>query len=357
MGLSARVVGIAVAAAFAAAPGAAPGATVRESDGALRYSAGRGEANWLEISLTDAGEYRLYDGGGFDLPGVPTDVGAGCRRDDTNVICDPDGVDRIRVTLRDGADRLSPLARLPVPFEYSGGGGLDSIEYWHTNDAVKISADREADDGVAGHDNVHRDVERMLGSRSADVLRGSPRGSDLIGDLGADTLVGGRGDDHIAGGRIEDSGTDSGELLTQGHDTIRCGAGSDSVLADSHDSVAHDCEVVGRPYCQFHNHDPDSYCTLGYRYLGSDGPDPIRPDQYTTKVFSYGHGGDDRLFSEDGNTQLHGERGDDVFRAQDGNHYLPDEISCGPGRDVVYADAWDEVARNCETVHRGVARR
>jgi hypothetical protein len=347
--------GLTVAVALSAAPSVASGATVGEGDGALRYSAGPGETNELEISITDAGDYVLHDGGGFGRHDVLADLGPGCRREGHDAVCDSDGVDRVRLTLRDGADRLFPATDLPAPFEYSGGGGVDSIEYLGSHQAVTISANREADDGAAGRDNVHRDVENQRGSRAADTLRGSPRGSDLFGDLCADTLTGGRGDDHIAGGSIESVGTDSGLLYPQGHDTIRCGAGSDSVLADRHDTVAHDCEVVGRPYCQPYSDDPDAGCTGGYRYLGSDRADRIRPDPLTSKVFAYGHGGDDEMFSSDGNAELHGEGGDDVMRARGGSHYYPDTIRCGTGHDVVYADRWDEVARDCETVHRAAA--
>lgn len=348
--------GLVVAVALGAAPGVASAATAGESDGALRYSAGPGEVNWLEISLTDAGDYRLHDSGGFGRKDVRADLGPGCRRDGHDAICDPDGVDRIRVTLRGGADRLFPATNLPAPFEYSGGGGIDSIEYTNSKQAVTISANRKADDGAAGRDNVHRDVENQRGGRAADTLRGSPRGSDLFGDLGADQLIGGRGDDHIAGGLIESVGTDSGLLYPQGHDTIRCGAGSDSVLADQHDTVAHDCEVVGRPYCQPVSDAPDSGCRGGYRYLGSDGADRIVPDPLVEQSFAYGRGGDDEIFSTDGDAELHGEGGDDVMRARGGSHYYPDTIHCGTGHDVVYADPWDTVAGDCETVHRAAAR-
>jgi Ca2+-binding RTX toxin-like protein len=272
------------------------------------------------------------------------------------VICDSAGVDRIAVALGNRDDRFRPLADLPVPFEYSGGDGFDTIEYSQTDHPVTISADGRADDGAAGLDSVHRDVEGLRGSRSADTLRGSRRGSDLFGDLGADMLIGGRGGDHIAGGRIEDVGTDSGVLRPQGHDTIRCGAGQDSVLADRHDQVARDCEVVARPYCQPASPSPDAYCTLGIRYLGSNGADRIRPDPFVDKMFAYGRGGDDRISSVGGNSELHGEAGDDVIRARDSNSYYPDEIHCGTGHDVAYADAWDDVATDCETVHRAAAR-
>src|SRR4051812_24884881 len=350
------IAGLAVAVAIGAAPGVASAATAGESDGALRYSAGPGETNWLGISLTDAGDYVLHDSGGFGRKDVRADLGPGCRREGHDAICDADGVDRIRVTLRDGADRLFPAADLPAGFDYSGGGGVDSVEYSYITQPVAISANRQADDGVAGRDNVHRDVEQQRGSRAADALHGSPRGSDLFGDLGADELTGGRGDDHIAAGSIESVGTDSGLLYPQGHDTIPCGAGTDSALADRHDTVAHDCEVVGRPYCEPHSDDPDAGCTGGYRYLGSNGADRIVPDPLVDKLFAYGRGGDDRMSNGTGSAELHGEGGDDVMRAQDGNHYYPDTIHCGTGRDVAYADPWDTVAGDCETVHRAAAR-
>lgn len=355
MELRRAVVGLAIGVALGALPSAASAAKVGESDGALRYTAGRGETNWLEISLTDAGKYTVHDSGGFHRPDVSPEFGPGCRKEGSKVICDSAGVDRIVVTLGNRDDRFSPASDLPVPYEYSGGSGFDTGEYLQSDSPVTVSADRRPNDGVARRDNVHRDVEGLFGSRAADKLRGSRRGSDLLGDLGADILIGARGDDHIAAARVEDSGTDSGLLRSQGHDTIRCGAGQDSVLADLHDQVARDCEVVGRPHCQPDSPSPNASCTVGIRYLGSDGADRIRPDRFVNKMFAYGHGGDDRIFSAGGNAELHGEGGDDVIRSQDGDHYYPDEIHCGTGDDVVHADAWDDVARDCETVHRAAS--
>ena len=46
---------------------------------------------------------------------------------------------------------------------------------------------------------------------------------------------------------------------------------------------------------------------------------------------------------------MYGGAGNDVVRAQDKN---VDVIDCGTGRDTVYADKHDKVAKNCEIVHR-----
>jgi hypothetical protein len=60
--------------------------------------------------------------------------------------------------------------------------------------------------------------------------------------------------------------------------------------------------------------------------------------------FLDGRGGRDRVLARGG---------DDRVRAQDG---LRDAIACGPGRDLVNADALDAVAADCETVARRISR-
>jgi hypothetical protein len=63
----------------------------------------------------------------------------------------------------------------------------------------------------------------------------------------------------------------------------------------------------------------------------------------------YGRGGNDTLLGGKGNDRLFGGTGKDLIRAQDKQR---DTIDCGSGRDTVYADRIDTVARNCEVVHR-----
>jgi hypothetical protein len=80
--------------------------------------------------------------------------------------------------------------------------------------------------GLAGND-------RLYGLAGRDVLRGGDGADLLAGGLGADVLEGGRGSDRLtAADRVRD--------------TIRCGRGRDTVIADRIDRVARDCERVRR---------------------------------------------------------------------------------------------------------------
>ena len=62
-----------------------------------------------------------------------------------------------------------------------------------------------------------------------------------------------------------------------------------------------------------------------------------------------GGAGADILIGGPGLDILRGSAGNDTVRAQDGQR---DTIDCGTGRDIVYADRADRVAKNCERIHR-----
>ena len=59
---------------------------------------------------------------------------------------------------------------------------------------------------------------------------------------GNDTIFGNLGDDQIQGG----TGNDRINIIGGGRDTVRCGPGTDRVLADAHDRVTPDCERISR---------------------------------------------------------------------------------------------------------------
>ena len=63
----------------------------------------------------------------------------------------------------------------------------------------------------------------------------------------------------------------------------------------------------------------------------------------------YGGAGNDTLFGGLGADRIYGGPGNDTIHAADG---VKDTIDCGTGHDIVYADKHDQVARNCEVVHR-----
>ena len=85
--------------------------------------------------------------------------------------------------------------------------------------------------------------DRLVGTPSADVIRGLAGNDQLLGRGGADFLQGGPGRDTVDAG----AGSDLVAVSYDGaRDTTRCGSGLDVVNADLTDAVARDCELVGR---------------------------------------------------------------------------------------------------------------
>jgi len=102
-----------------------------------------------------------------------------------------------------------------------------------------------------GTTKVEEVGRRLTGTNGVDVLRGSALRDVLSGRGGADRLSGGGGDDSLTGGSgrdVLDGGSGDDVLLARDgeRDVVRCGAGSDRVVADRHDSIARDCEAVRR---------------------------------------------------------------------------------------------------------------
>jgi Ca2+-binding RTX toxin-like protein len=90
--------------------------------------------------------------------------------------------------------------------------------------------------GTAGND-------RLVGTPRADTLDGLAGDDRISGVGGGDLLLGGSGRDTIDAG----PGNDLVSIEYDGaRDSARCGAGTDVVNADPLDTVAVDCELVGR---------------------------------------------------------------------------------------------------------------
>jgi Ca2+-binding RTX toxin-like protein len=89
--------------------------------------------------------------------------------------------------------------------------------------------------GLAGND-------LLRGLAGNDVLFGGPGSDRLFGGPGNDRLVGGPGRDQLNGG----SGNDRIEARDGHWDTVVCGPGRDTVIADRRDRVGNDCERVSR---------------------------------------------------------------------------------------------------------------
>ena len=153
--------------------------------------------------------------------------------------------------------------------EISGGDGVDTVLYgFRSHVPVSVSLNGVADDGAAGErDDVHSDVENIVGGDSHDVLEGDGVDNHLDGAHGRDSLFGRGGDDHLAGRKDGDKlfGEDGNDLLIGGenHDRLFggpgddqldtrdgyadravCGSGVDVATVDAKDQVSSSCETV-----------------------------------------------------------------------------------------------------------------
>jgi Ca2+-binding RTX toxin-like protein len=362
VGLGLAILGLAVL-----APAAAEAASLQVTDGVLRYKGGAGEVNEVGIQQVADGSYELYDNSAIGQFGGTTVVtfGAGCGKGgELGMRCDGTGVTAVRIKLGDKDDRLCEIVPLAAPLSYSGGSGRDSFYYCGVNGPVaRLSNDNAANDGPNGVDDIRQDVETLGGGPKNDTLASGPGGATLRLNDGEDTALGGSGDDRIEAAFVVDVGEDSGAFLAQGTDTVSCGGGQDFVLADKQDSVASDCEAVGRPKGEG-----------SFKFVGSSGPDFMVIPYGWSPARIYGRGGADRIQTSiagesrveggDGNDRLRsadearddvrGNAGRDTIYVRDTNPRTgnEDKVKCGAGRDTVYADSKDKIARDCEKVKR-----
>jgi Ca2+-binding RTX toxin-like protein len=203
----------------------------------------------------EEGSDALYGGRGNDL------LSGG---DGTDELVGSFGADRL--SGGDGADVLLGGSGADT---FSGGSGFDVVYYSDHKAAVTVTVDGLANDGngtdnapvlevaaaVDGggtskqqpptrvpSDNVHTDMERLVGTARADVLTGGPLGIHLRGDAGNDKLIGGPGNDTLDGG-------DDDDVLVgrAGTDAFLCGPGSDRVTDLHAGENRSACELSGKP--------------------------------------------------------------------------------------------------------------
>jgi len=123
--------------------------------------------------------------------------------------------------------------------------------------------------GVAGARTVTGTArnDRLAGTPRADVIRGLAGNDQLFAGGGGDFLQGGPGRD------THDAGPGNDLIATSydaARDVVRCGPGLDVVNADLLDTVASDCELVGRRLSR----DP-------YRNDGAQHETEVEPDSFT----------------------------------------------------------------------------
>jgi Ca2+-binding RTX toxin-like protein len=307
------VAGLLFSAAAAHAATALVGAgALSESPDTVKFVADPGERNNVTVKLVfNPIRLEIHDAG------AAITAGAGCSSVDPNTVRCVDQVDEVELHLGDGDDFLSLQVDFIEQGWYLGGDGEDTItaanevyslehlrggpgndtlrgragedlldggpgaDVLHggisiacetagqcfqeadfvtyssrTND-VFVDQDGVADDGELGEaDMVADDIERIIGGKGNDRLRGGPvhtsfleavpirfgtslyghQGNDVLrGSRAPDTLSGGRGDDRLRGGRRRDRlhGGKGFDQLTggPGRDGLHGGDGRDVLLA------------------------------------------------------------------------------------------------------------------------------
>ena len=200
---------LAIAAVVALMPASAAGhSLVRPAGSVVSYlSADATSLNTLRVGVSgNRIEFRdeTVDGGMDPGSCTPGDVGASGYI--VSTLCQLSGVRRVRIDLGERED--SATVSLPVASTILGGPGADNLASGDANDELSGGEGNDLVDGGGGNDAIS-------------------------GDQGLDTLTGGAGSDRI--------NSRDGEA-----DSVSCGAGSDTVEADTLDQIGGDCESVSR---------------------------------------------------------------------------------------------------------------
>jgi Ca2+-binding RTX toxin-like protein len=283
-------------------PASAGAATIAVDGDVLRYSGDEG-ADSLILGRVENGEL---------LMSTEATAGSGCREREYgengsnelgNRACSLAGVTRMDVITGAGSDEFDEMGgfdAIPVPMHIDTGSEGDRVSFASIYDD-EIDLGDGGDSYVDAPGNDHVDA----GPGPDNVY-----GGDF--STGDDTIVGGDGDDNLDG-RLGDDSIDAGP----GNDILQPGEGDDVMDGgDGDDYVAGDPSNAGQ-------------------YCGETGNDVLR-----------GGAGADLICAGQGSHTIDGGPGPDSISSLDG---APDaDVACGDGTDVVWADAFDPVALDCE---------
>jgi Ca2+-binding RTX toxin-like protein len=278
-----------------------------------------------------------------------------------------------------------------------GGSGDDTIVGSASNDILDGGKGSDKVTGGAGDD----DLSGGRGDEGADRLEGGEGNDTLSGVNGKDWLLGGVGDDHLAGGggpdRLDgDDGDDvmaggpGGDLLVGGAgndhlegadpllfgadagDDLRGGQGTDSLAGGDGDDLLDGGS--GRDQLRGGDGEDTAVYAFAARPVkvtldrrADDGEEGERDDVGPDVEGAHGGGAADDLTGNADENNLTGSPGEDYIEGgagvdrlagNDGNDAIvsrdsaSDQVSCGRGFDIVFADPLDIVRDNCELVDR-----
>jgi hypothetical protein len=346
-------------------------------DNGLKCNSSGPEAEQCDVYIVFSGSYEAI---------------APCEPDGSDVLC-PDA-ENFTATLGGGTNDTYILDA-PLQYERAivkAGNGGDFIE--GTDPAEYEGEFPDIDEFTGGTGN-----DRLIGGPGNDIIRGGP-GNDIIdGRGGDDQLYGEGGNDEIIGGATGKSLESGGEGTNKlglafnpeapdwdsydgGEETFD-GEGGTSIVSFLHAPGPVNVKVDGLPDSGV----PGQQDTIEDNISEVDGSE--YNDTLTagaTPVTLDGDGGNDTIDGGPGGDTLRGGGGDDtintvgpdgagpdsIYASEDfcnlevscpvGNTTIyaadgiQDQITCAPGADIVYADAFDVVSTagvfNCPTVFR-----
>jgi Ca2+-binding RTX toxin-like protein len=180
-----------------------------------------------------------------------------------------------------------------------GGAGIDTADFSNRTNNLNISLDDVANDGgIGAHDNIHTDIEVVLGGYGNDIITGDDANNTLTGSGGNDTLEGMGGDDWLDGG----VGGVAVYAQNTGNDLLYGGDGNDTLHASDYGN----CTLYGEAGNDYlHGWGGNDYLS------GGDGNDTEYGGAGDDVI--YGNAGNDYLYGEDGNDNINGDNGNSVF--------------------------------------------
>ena len=213
------------------------------------------------------------------------------------------------LTGNDEANRLEGGAGAD---QLDGSGGSDWVSYQGSDAGVTVDLAQGTFEGGHAQGDVVSNIENVVGSGHADVLRGDDNANRLEGGAGSDELGGGGGADMLDGG-------DGDDLLygSAGADQLNGGTGHDVLTYQLSDAGVTINLVDG----SLTGGDAQGDEIAGIeRIIGSDHADVLLGDNGANEL--YGMGGADELRGYDGNDKLEGGAGADELDGGAGEDWL-----------------------------------
>ena len=229
--------------------------------------------------------------------------------------------------------------------DMNGGGGFDTVNYAGRAGAVKVTLDNVANDGFQATlaepgegDNVHSDIERIVGGNGNDNLSGlgAPGGVSIDGGPGNDLITGSTHNDSLNGNGGNDN-LNGGE----GNDFLNGGEGGDRMSGGGGiDQVSYADRLIGV------NITLDGVANDGTPARAATATEPARPAEGDNVIGDVekllGSRGNDRIIANDAANTISGNLGNDYIDARGGNDVVEggegnDEIHGGAGNDKLYA--------------------